>query len=152
MAVVFSFPLSASMISVLVVETGLKDNSNVGQYSSLWEDGLLSVFFDAGHIISNGNILRLEKMPTKALPDEVLIDHADAFNGGADYFIMVILQYENRNGRLRPQEATLRLFSTNTGGMIFQSVIPAGRGTTIDEEYRRAKDAARTIIPHIKEL
>ncbi|MDR0476223.1 MAG: hypothetical protein LBH43_21475 [Treponema sp.] len=151
LAFVFSFQLPASMISVLVVETGIKEGGNAGQYSSLWEDGLLSVFFDAGHIISNGNILRLEKMPSKALPDEVLLEHRDAFEGGADYFVLAILKYENINGRMKPQEVTLRIFSTSSTGMLCQRIFPAGPGQNLDDEYKRAKEAARTIIPHIKD-
>ncbi|MDR2158643.1 MAG: hypothetical protein LBP23_01105 [Treponema sp.] len=40
-------PACASMVSVLVIETGLDQETIVKDYSTLWEDGIMGALFDA---------------------------------------------------------------------------------------------------------
>ena len=139
------------MVSVLVIETGLNEESNAGLYSSLWEDSLMSVFFDAGYIVSNGTILRLEKKPVKDFPDEMRVDFEEASEGGAEYFVLALLEYRDQQGRVKPSGVSLRVFSVNTRRLIYQRNFPAGTGADLDEEYTRAKEAAKTLIPYLKD-
>ncbi|MDR2143582.1 MAG: hypothetical protein LBP29_04345 [Treponema sp.] len=85
--------LSAATVSFLVVETGLAEESARPQSSLLWENGLMDVFFDAGHIVSNAPIMRIPEKTAEKLPDPARIEFDQARNGGADYFIMILLEY-----------------------------------------------------------
>jgi hypothetical protein len=145
------FPLHASMISFLVVETGLVEGNNAGEYSTLWEDSLMSAFFDAGHIVSNGSILRLEKSPSKVFPDEVEDDYYEAAAGGADYFVLALLEYKNQNGKYTPSGISVRIFTVESTELVYQQNFPAGTGASLREESTKAREAARAIIPHLKD-
>jgi hypothetical protein len=144
-----AFPLSASMVSFLVIETGLEPENNAGEYSSLWEDGLMGIFFDSGHIVSNGTVLRLEKKPTKDFPDEALADFLEASEGGAEYMVMALLEYKNFNGKYRPSGVSLRIFSVSPKKLVYQQQFPTGASADLREEYIRAQEAARAIISHL---
>ncbi|AEF80202.1 hypothetical protein [Leadbettera azotonutricia] len=146
-----SFPLYASMISFLVVETGLSSEGSAGEYSALWEDGLMSAFFDAGHIVSNGHILRLEKNPSKVFPDEVEDDYYEAAAGGADYFVIALLEYKSQNGKYRPSGISVRVFNIESTDLVYQQNFAAGTGASLKEESTNAREAARAIIPHLKD-
>jgi hypothetical protein len=151
LAVLAVFPLSASMVSFLVVETGLQAESSAGEYSTLWEAGLMDVFFDAGHIVSNGTVLRLEKNPAKDFPDEVQADFAEAGEGGADFFILALLEYRNQDGKIKPSGISLRIFKVGSRKLIYQQRFAAGTGASLGEEYACAQEAARAIISHLKD-
>ncbi|MDR2617674.1 MAG: hypothetical protein LBC62_02280 [Treponema sp.] len=148
---VLAFPLSASMVSFLVIETGLQQESFAGEYSTLWEDGLMGVFFDAGHIVSNGTILRLEKPPVRDIPDEALSDFAEASEGGAEYLVLILLDYRNKDGTFIPQDVSLKLFTVAGRKMVYQQRFAAGTSANFDEEYARAQGAARAVLPHLKD-
>jgi hypothetical protein len=139
------------MVSFLVVETGLREGSSAGEYSSLWEDGLMSCFFDAGHIVSNGNILRIEQDSAKELPDEAVSDFDDAVQGGAEFFVLVLLEYNNGSGSLRPATVSFRIFSTASRKMIYQRNFPAGTAASLREEYAYAIESGRAILPFLKD-
>ncbi|GHU68171.1 hypothetical protein FACS189447_10650 [Spirochaetia bacterium] len=145
------FPLHASMISFLVVETGLVEGNNAGEYSTLWEDGLMGAFFEAGYIVSNGTIIRLEKSPSKIFPDEVEDDYYDAAAGGADYFVLALLEYKNQNGKFVPSGISLRIFNIESTDLVYQQNFAAGTGKSLKEESAKARDAGRAIIPHLKD-
>jgi hypothetical protein len=152
-SVLLTFPLAAATVSFLVIETGLPGlpgESGPGEYSSLWEDGLMGVFFDSGHIVSNGTVLRLEKPPAADLPDEARADFIEAKDGGAEYFVTALLDYRAVNGTYTPPEVSLRVFSTATGNMVFARQFPSGPGPDLREEYNRAQAAARAVITYLK--
>jgi hypothetical protein len=146
----FTFPLAASTVSFLVIETGLPRESGAGEYSSLWEDGLMGVFFDSGHIVSNGTVLRLENPPAQELPDEARADFTEAKAGGAEYFVLALLEYTADNGSFRPSDVSVRVFSTAAANLVFAQRYPAGSGPDVREEYNRAQAAARAIITYLK--
>jgi hypothetical protein len=85
--------ISAATVSFLVVETGLYEESERPQSSILWENGMMDVFFDAGHIVSNAPIMRIPEKTAEKLPEPVRVEFDQARNGGADYFIVVLLEY-----------------------------------------------------------
>ena len=145
-----AFPLSASMVSFVVVESGLNPNAAGNEYSTVWESGLMGAFFDAGHIVSNSPVLRLEKPSASGfsgneIPGEVQRDFLSAQQGGADYFILVILDFTVQNGRTRPQVISIRIFSTSTRELIYDHIFPAGTGVNLQDEAVKARDTARII-------
>jgi hypothetical protein len=102
------FPINAAMVSFLVIETGLPAGSPVSQYTTIWENSLLEVFFESGHIITNSPILRLAEMPTEDLPYEAERDFESAKDGGMHFFLIAIVDHNS------PNNVSLRLFSVGT--------------------------------------
>jgi hypothetical protein len=139
------------MVSVLVIETGLDQETAVKEYSTLWEDGIMGAFFEAGHIVTNGSIVRLGADQNKDFPDAAQADFYEASEGGADYFILVLLEYKNLDGTFKPSGVSLRLYRTVPRGLIYEERLPAGRGADIREEHARAREAAGVLIAHIKD-
>jgi hypothetical protein len=144
-------PLHASMVSILVVETGLQQESVVNDYSTLWEDGIMGVFFDAGYIVTNGSLIRLSTDQIKEFPDEAQPDFYEASEGGAEYFILVLLEYKNQNGTFKPSGVSLKLYGTSPRRLIYEERFSAGQAADKQEEHARAREAARVLISHIKD-
>jgi hypothetical protein len=150
--VLLVFPLSASMVSFVVVEVGLRQEAARSDYSSVWEDGMMGAFFDAGHIVSNSPVMRIEKISEGLLPQEVQADYYDAFRGGADYFVVVFLEYVPQGGLLRPQGALVKIFTPGepVGNPIYEQRFPAGTGAGLRDESVRAQETARIIMTQIR--
>jgi hypothetical protein len=134
-------PLSAATLSFLVVETGegegpLEASARPGpaassnfESSSLWETSLFDVFFEAGHIVSNSPILRMNRgggadfpgkeAPHKEFPPEIRVDLDEAAASRADYFILALLAYPagaaGRNAK--PEGVSLRIYAAVRGGL-----------------------------------
>ena len=143
------FPVSASMVSFLLVETGLGEDVSTGQYTSLWEGGLMDAFFDAGHIVTNSPIARMEKKPERDLSGQVASDFSEAANGGVEYFVLGFLEYQIQGERAVPVGIALKLYLTNTQKLVFEERFPAGTGKSLDEEYKIAQNTGRIIISHL---
>ena len=149
------FPLSASMVSFLVIEAGLPHNANAGEYAYLWEGGLMGAFFDAGHVVSNSPVMRLENPPASVLqrgdlPREAQVDFTEAQEGGADFFILAVLEFNSRDGEVRPREVTVRIFNTTTRAIIYEQKFPAGTGNNLQDEFLRAQDTGKIIAAQIR--
>ena len=143
--------LSAYTVSFIVVETGLTQE-DPAEASRLWENGLLDVFFDAGHIVSNARIARIEAdVKEQTLPEDIQAEYDEAVEGGAQFFILVLLDYTgNRNSVPRPQDISIRLFRTNPYRLVLEQKYPGRRTTPIREETEAAKNAARRLIPQVR--
>jgi len=150
MLMLLVFPASASMVCFLIVETGVDDEAASTQYSSLWEGGLMSAFFDAGHIVTNHPIERMEKKPAQDLSDGIANNFYDALDGGADYFIVCYLECRNQGGLTVPLDIIIKLYGTNTQELIFEQNFPAGK-VNLGEEYLFAQSAGRLLISSIKD-
>jgi hypothetical protein len=100
-------PLHAAMVSFLVIETGLPEGSPISQYTTLWENSLLEVFFESGHIVTNSPILRLAEKPSEDLPYEAERDLDNAKDGGMHFFLLAIVDHNSSNN------VSLRLFKTS---------------------------------------
>jgi len=146
-----AFPASASMVCFMVVETGINEGASSGQYSSLWEGGLMAVFFEAGHIVTNSPIVRIEKKPSLDISSAFESDFDEAVNGGADYFILAFLEYKDQGERAVPTGMALKLYNSITRALVYEQNFPAGTGRTLDEEYQIAQNAGRIIISHLKD-
>jgi hypothetical protein len=149
----FMLPLEAATVSFLVIEAGLPEEAGPSQYSGLWESGLLDVFFEAGHIVSNAPILRLEKMPGELFPGEALEDLHEAVEGGMDFFIIALLDYGSpRDADLRrPEKIFLRLFSAVSQKLIYEQLYTDKTSRTPGEEFSSLKQAAWGLVPHLND-
>jgi hypothetical protein len=146
-------PVFAANISFLVIETGIREGSPVNEASSLWETGLLDVFFDAGHIVSNAPIMSLNKSQNKEIPDEARGNLEEAIQGGADFFILALLDYQGAVAvnvpKIKPRTVSLRLFRTKPYKFLYEQFYSAQAQTPGNDELTNAKGAARLIIPHL---
>ena len=143
-------PISAATVSFLVIETGVSEEKPAYQYSGLWESGLMDVFFEAGHIVSNASMMRLEYRPDAGFPVEAQKDMEDALEGGVDFFIIALLDYNNPEASaLRAQNISLRIFKTNPLLLIYEGQYSDTRSKTTQEEYDSLRQAVRGIVPRI---
>jgi len=146
-----TFPLPAAMVSFLVIEEGLKPGSDSGNYSAVWEDGLMGVFFDAGHIVSNSPILRVDQLSEAEFPSEARFDFIDAADGGADYFILAVLDYNTQERLVKPKSVFIKIFTIESRQLVFEGQFPAGNGVNLQDEYSRVKDVGKIIASQIKD-
>jgi hypothetical protein len=149
--VLLVFPASASMVSFLIVETGLNEGMQSSLYGSLWEDGLMASFFDAGHIVTNSPILRMEQKPPQDFTGTIKADFDDAVLGGAEYFILCLLDHQVQGRRAVPVNITIRTYRTDTRELIFEQIFPVGRGRSENEELRLAQSAGSILVSRIKD-
>ena len=144
-----AIPASASMVSFQLVETGLNDSASSGQYSRLWESGLMSAFFDAGYIVTSSPITRMENTPA---PGSFIVESLnEAAEGGASYFILGFIEYNTQRGRALPVGIVLKVYDSNSRQLIYQQNFPAGSGRDNNEEMQLAQNAGRLIISHMKD-
>jgi hypothetical protein len=146
-----AFPLSAAMVSFLVIETGLPEESPSSTWSNLWENGLLDVFFEEGHIVSNAPIKRLDLKPKEIFPEEAKGDLDEAVEGGAEYFILALLDYSPPVGQeiRRPRSIALRIFRASPQRFIYEQQYVEKSFPNMNEEFKSIKQSVRGLIPHL---
>ena len=146
-----TFSASASTVSFLVVETGLNDGISGPQSSSrIWEEGLMGFFFDAGHIVTNNPILRMDiQVPAEIHGTIVENDFNDAVMGGAEYVVFGFLEYTVQGNRAIPAKMNIKIYKTVPEELVYEQIFPVGR--TSAEENQIVRNAGRTIISYIKE-
>jgi hypothetical protein len=165
--------LPAATVSFLVVETGLAEGSVRPQSSLLWENGLMDAFFDAGYIVSNAPIMRIPEKTTEKLPGPVRIELDEARNGGADYFIVVLLEYpasvsggipgsdepEGFGGPAsagkpvsggKPEKIYMRIFSVSNEALVYEIACAGTTRLDANEELIEVKKNAAKLIPQLK--
>ncbi|MDR0599865.1 MAG: hypothetical protein LBG84_07290 [Treponema sp.] len=155
----FFAPLSAATVSVLIVESGLPSGAARTESAVVWENGLLDALFDAGHIVSNIPILRLDAAPGREIPLEARHGFYEARAGGADFFIMVLLTYGNpggsssagpeTGGRPVPSGVFISVFTVSNEKLIYETSVTARSGETPEEAFLDAKRNAGNIIPRL---
>jgi hypothetical protein len=146
------FPLPAATVSFLVVETGLDTDVGSNQHSGLWESGLLDVFFESGHIVTNAPVMRLDRLPSEAFPPEAQNDLNDAREGGMDYFVIALLEYpvSGPSANEQPRRITLRLFSMRPFEMVYEHKYNNTNSRSTKEEYDNLKIVIRTLLPKVR--
>jgi hypothetical protein len=146
-------PLSGATVSFMVIETGVSENSPANASSNLWESGMMDGFFDAGHIVSNAPMLRLEQKPDRKFPEEARQELKDAQEGGADFFVLIFLEYRpSTTGEAQvPGNISLRLFRITPHKILYEARYPGGAGVPPGEQLLHAKNTARMIIPHLRD-
>lgn len=144
--------LPAATVSFLVIETGLREELGRAGYSSLWEDSLLDVFFEAGHIVSNAPVMRLNRFPSEDFPPEALADLSSATDGGAEFFILAQLDYRlsGTDGEPAPRNIALRVYRTRPYGLVYEERLEGLDASAAKDESARAKQFVRRLIPYIK--
>jgi hypothetical protein len=135
-------PLGAVTVSVLVMETGSPGEQS-GQYSIMWENGLLEVLFETGHIVTNSPRITLIGKPADGFPDEAEKDYEGAKLGELDYFLIAIVDYALSN-------VSLRLFDTNSPKMIREQKYTVTTFRNIKEENDKIKTAAGDMAVYLK--
>ncbi|GHV94760.1 hypothetical protein AGMMS50293_10800 [Spirochaetia bacterium] len=143
-------PLAAATVSFMVVETGLPVEAGANQYSGLWESGLLDVFFEAGHIVSNAPVLRLYEKSMEEFPEEAREELNGAVEGGAEYFILAMLDYDAANLQ-KPRNISLRLFRTNPYKKLYEQQYADQASRTLKDEYDNLKKVARGLVSHLND-
>jgi hypothetical protein len=145
------FPLSAATVSFLVIEAGLSEENGSSSWSILWENGLMDVFFEEGHIVSNAPIKRLELRPQKDFPDEALEDMREAVEGGSEYFILALLDYPPPAGTEipRPRNIVLRIFRAGSRQPLYEQRYEGKPFLNRGDEFTRIKQSVRGLIPHL---
>jgi hypothetical protein len=141
----FNLSVGASMVSFYVIETGLNDEAGVRQ-SELWETAFMDVFFDAGYIVSNAPVLRLENRPSNILQ---VVDFNEAGISGIDYMFIVLLEYSN--GIPAPGEISFYIYRVIKQEKIIEKNISIKQSRSAREEYDNMKSIARGFVPFIGE-
>jgi hypothetical protein len=142
--------VKAATVSFLVVETGLSAEAGANQHSGLWESGLLDVFFEAGHIVSNAPVLRIFESPVTDLPEEAGTDLDEAREGGVEFFILALLDYDASENP-RPQNVLLRIFRMNPFKKIYEQQYADRTSKNLADEFENLKKAARTLVSHLND-
>jgi hypothetical protein len=144
-------PLPAAMVSFLVIESGLPEESGAGPWSSLWESGLLDVFFEAGHVVSNAPIKRLAVHPQEVLPGEVKGELDEAEAGGAEYFVLALLDYSPLavHENPRPRNISLRVFRIHPYRFIYEQQYAGPAAPNMGDEFTLIKQSIRGLVPHL---
>jgi len=143
------FILQASFgaaVSCLVIETGASGGSK-SQYSAMWENSMMDVLFDNGHIVSNAPRMRLDRKPAASFPPEAEKDYQEARINGMEYFVIAII--EQGSGGVA-QTVSLRLFSTDSQKMINEQVYAYSAPKSAREENENIKKAVSLIAAQIK--
>jgi hypothetical protein len=153
----FLSPLFCANVSVLVIETGLRDGQTVfyGETASLWETGLMDAFFEEGHIVTNAQAIALEKKPGKELTGEIQGYIADAGDAGIDYFILAYLSYETArtgqfSGRSKPAGIEFNLFNITLSKCVWTQYVDLGQAAYPKaDELGKAKRIGRSLVMHL---
>ena len=144
-----TIPASAATVSFMMVETGLREDSVSTRYGSLWEGSLMDAFFNAGHIVTNSPITRMETRPI-TINTDLQADLDDAYLGGAQYFVLGVLEYIDQPGVPIPSKITIEIYTTGTRELIYRQDFAAGAGRTMTEEDRIAQEAGRITVSQIQ--
>jgi hypothetical protein len=131
----------ASTVSFFVIETGVNPDGRNFNHSFLWENALLDVFFEAGYIVSNDDMLRMQRKPYDLLS---VIDLDSLMMVGVDYLIIAQLDY---SGEIQvPQEIMLFVYKINPPEKLFQSLVTERPGNDIND----IKSITRGLINHVR--
>jgi hypothetical protein len=140
-----TFSVSAAMVSFYVIETGLNEEGE-GRQSVLWENAFMDVFFDAGYIISNAPVLRLEKKPSDILQ---VINIEEAGLSGIDYMLIVLLEY--KTDAPVAGEISFYVYRVVKREKIIERKIQQGQIKSERDEYDNMKSIAKGFVPYIGE-
>jgi hypothetical protein len=146
--------LPAHTISFIVGETGLSPENPKIEASNRWETGLMDAFFEAGHIVSNAPILRVADPAHEELPPEFRRDFFDAREGGVEYLILALLEYQGftgTSGRLRPARVSLRLFRVSPYQFVIEEQFPRPGRNPDPDDLINARQAARMMLNQLKD-
>jgi len=139
-----TFSVSAATVSFYVVEAGINEEAD-SRFSELWETAFMDVFFDAGYIISNAPIMRLEKSPSNILQ---ILDFKEASVCGIDYMLIVLLDY--KVGLPSPEEVSFYIYKVTKKEKVLERKIRQ-KQVPLKDDYNNIKSIARGFVPYIGE-
>jgi len=142
--ILLTFSVSAATVSFYVVEAGINEEADK-RVSELWETAFMDVFFDAGYIISNAPILRLEKSPSDILQ---VVDFKEASVSGIDYMMIVLLDY--KVGLPSPEEVSFYIYKVTKKEKVLERKIRQNQVPSRGD-YSNMKSIARGFVPYIGE-
>jgi hypothetical protein len=141
---IFAAPtLCAANVSVLVMESGLNEESPGNVYPYLWENGLMDAFFDSGHIVTNSPKIQISGKPDDDFPAEAERDFDNAQEGGMDYFLIALIDYST-------PLVSLRLFDIKSTKMVFEQKHAVTTFRNTKDENDKIKAAARVMAAHLR--
>ena len=142
-----TLPVSAHTISVMVVETGLR-GPFPGAASKHWESGFMDALFNAGHIVSNEPIIRINPKPEGELPREIQWAFEAAVEGQADYFVLLLLDYQGFTDPRSPapRQISLKIYQVNPYEFVLEQEYEGRRNTPASDEEIHARDAAIGLL------
>ena len=154
LAVALATGAHGATVSFMVIETGIREEIPTADSSRLWGYALLDVFLDTGHIVSNAPLLRLAEKPAKSLPDEAREPLAEAREGGAEFFVVAVLDYQHPSGteHLQPRTISLRLFQTAPYRFLYSREYTAHDLRLAEkDETGNARNLARLLAAHVRD-
>jgi len=141
------FGVEASMITFIVIETGLPQEGERNQHSLHLENALLDVFFDAGHIVSNAPILRFETKPSgDILQSSAYSMEEDAMDAGVDYIVLSLLDY---SGAPSPGEISFLVYKVRGRVKVLERQIRGKTYRTTRDEIDDLKIIVRELVPYL---
>jgi len=150
--IIFSLFISvnagASTIAINIVETGTPESRSLYEYTELWEDAFMDVFFESGFIISNAPVMRFETKPVIGIFEYLFYDAAEINRWGVDYIFITQLDY---TGTLRqPSEITFIIYRVKTKEIILERKIEGRTYRSTREGYDDIKSIVRGLVPFIR--
>ncbi|GHU47337.1 hypothetical protein FACS1894200_02530 [Spirochaetia bacterium] len=145
--------VSAATVSFLVLETGVTANQAAFEIASTWENAVFDVFYGVGHIVSNAPVVRAQSISDKELPGEAVNEFYDAARTGADYFVLVLLDYSGvklEGPRTRPGAVTLRVFKTRPIQMLGEKRSAPIKAAKANEELALIKKQIQSLSTYIR--
>jgi len=141
------FGVEASMISFVIIETGLPQEGERNQHSMIMENALLDVFFDAGHIVSNAPMLRYETKPSgDFLQSSAYSMEEDALNAGVDYIVLAHLDYSNSQ---TPGEISFFIYRIRGRVKVLERQISGKTYRSARDEIDDLKIIVRELVPYL---
>ena len=144
MCIFLGFSAEASMVSFCVIETGLPSEIEERRQSVFWENAFMDVFFDAGHIVSNAPIMRLESKPSGDIIQE--FDIMEFRRAGIDFMIIARLDY---NIDLTLSDVSFFIYKVNTENKINETRLDRMPPKNEKDEYAYMKSIAKGLIKFI---
>jgi hypothetical protein len=141
--------IPAATVSVLIVEVGSTGNTDI---AGIWENGMMDVLFDMGHIVSNTPAVYAAQLDEGEMPAEARRGFEDADINGVDYFIIAELIYPKieKTRIARPYQVELKLYKTNPYGILYNKKYTVSADTPVNDEISNAKNAARMLLPYLR--
>ena len=136
----------ASMVSFYVIETGVPVNLRGNHHSVYWENVFMDVFFEAGHIVSNTPILRLESKPSGDILQQVNMQ--EVRSAGIDFLIIAQLDY---NAEPVPSEMSFYIFRVTPTEKIYERKIDGRTARPAREELDYMKSIASGLITYVND-
>ncbi|MFW6361100.1 MAG: hypothetical protein ACOC2R_05040 [Spirochaetota bacterium] len=123
----FCLSLAALPADTVMLFSEVPTGSGNKQDSVIYvEDGIMEVFFSAGHIIFNGGFLEYDDQESEDAAKETFGDtpsFREAKSGGAGYILQVQLKFTEDEEEILPQKALYSFFELNSEKKLADGVV-----------------------------